>query len=183
MCKKKRVREQISAKSNLTFLRASLFFIYHLFNVLIRRENAAFISPANSSVIREEEGWREGEKRKPKDWRQQREGGVVEVVCSTRIKQTELVPCEKSNRSKKTNNKLTGTIDFFFLHSSVFCSLCFYSKHRNLRGHLRWQAAYAHCPYFFSFFFPSCALWFFSLPQNPTSLPIICFSLYELRFR
>lgn len=44
--------------------------------MLIRQENAAFISPANSSVIREKEGWREGEERKlerRKD-RQPREG-------------------------------------------------------------------------------------------------------------
>lgn len=35
----------------------------------MRRENAAFISPANSPVIREEEEWREGEKRKREGWR------------------------------------------------------------------------------------------------------------------
>lgn len=63
--------------------------------MLIRRENAAFISPANGSDIRKEDGWREGEKRKREDWRWAMKRGVVEVACSTRIKQTELVPCEK----------------------------------------------------------------------------------------
>lgn len=77
--------------------------------MLLRRENAAFISPANSSVI-SEEGWRERERKESKrteekgrENRQQRGGGVAEVVCSTRIKQTELVPCEKKRQIKKTD--------------------------------------------------------------------------------
>lgn len=53
---------------------------------------------------------RDGGKRKWEDWREGKNG-------STRIRQTELVPREKSDRSKH----LTGTIDFFFsFHSSVF---------------------------------------------------------------
>lgn len=76
--------------------------------MLIRRENAAFLSLANSSVIREEEGWREGEERKREDWR---DNG------STRTKQTELVPREESDRSEN----LTGTIDFFFFFPPLEC--------------------------------------------------------------
>ena len=81
-------------------------------------------------------------------------GGAVEVVCSTRIKQTELVPCEKSHRSRN----LTGTIDFFFFlpphpPTRVFsASRCLFSKRSNLRGHLRRWAAYTFYPCFFSFF-------------------------------
>lgn len=89
--------------------------------MLIRRENAAFISPANSSVIREAERWREETRGLQRREDRQRRGGAGEVVRSTGIKQTELVPCDKNHRSRN----LTGTIDFFFPppppHSSVFC--------------------------------------------------------------
>lgn len=78
--------ERVRDESNVHLKR--LFFPSPLFNVLVRQENGAFISPASSSVIREEEERRE-------DRPQQREGGGAEVVCSTRIKHWEMVPCEK----------------------------------------------------------------------------------------
>lgn len=56
-----------------------------------------------------------GREKKAKGLKTTEGGGVVEVVCNTRIKQTELVPCEKRNGSKI----LTGTIDFF-LFTQVF---------------------------------------------------------------
>ena len=109
-------------------------------------------------------------------------GGAVEVVCSTRIKQTELVPCEKSHRSRN----LTGTIDFFFFlpphpPTPVFsASRCLFSKRSNLRGHLRRWAAYTFYPCFFSFFslpLSHLHIFFFSLSQFPIiSARQFCFS-------
>lgn len=66
--KSERVREEISPKSKFNILRSQSFS--RLFNVLIRRENAAFISPANRSVIRDEEGGRGGGRRRREDRRE-----------------------------------------------------------------------------------------------------------------
>jgi len=87
--KSERVRKEISPKSNLKGA--------GLFNVLIRQENAVFVLPANSSVIREEEGWRERERER------ERGGGRWSRGVKWRIKHTELMPCvkKKSDRSKK----------------------------------------------------------------------------------
>lgn len=82
------------------------------------------------------EGWREKKVRGL-----EREGKIDNG--STRIKQTELVPREKSDRSKN----LTGTIDFFSFFARVFsASRCLLSKRGNLRGHLRRWAAYTFHP-------------------------------------
>lgn len=148
--------------------------------MLIRRENAAFISPANSSVIREAERWREETRGLQRREDRQRRGGAGEVVRSTGIKQTELVPCDKNHRSRN----LTGTIDFFpppLLLTRVFsASRCLFSKRSNLRGHLRRWAAYTFYPYFFSFFslpLPLTCFLFFSLSQFPIiSARQFCFS-------
>ena len=90
-----------------------------LFNVLMRRGNAAFISPANSSVIREEEQWWEWKKRQRAGRRGGKigmGGGVVEVLCSIRIKQTDLIPFGRKKRQiKKSDGQ--HQFFFFFFHS------------------------------------------------------------------
>lgn len=92
----------------------------------MRWENAAFISPANSSVIREKEQWREGGGKKARGLerrgdRHEREG-VVEVVCSFGVKQTELEPCGKKKKMRQIK-KSDGRHWFFFHHHLSVLSL------------------------------------------------------------
>lgn len=71
--------------------------------------------PAARSLERRRDEEREGKEGKT-DHSRGREGGGVEVVCGTRIKHWEMVPCEKMADQKSWQVSLI----FFFLHSSAF---------------------------------------------------------------
>lgn len=127
----------------------------------MRWENAAFISPANSSVIREEEHWREGERRKREGWREGKigtegRGGRSGMQLWSKADWAGAT-WKKKKKSDRSRN-LTGIIDFFFppTITGVFsASCCLFSKHSNLRGHLRRPLAY-RLPFIYIHLFFSC---------------------------
>lgn len=124
----------------------------------MRGENAAFILPANSSVIREEEERGEGERRKREAWRGGRivvgRGGVAEAVRSVRLKQTELVPWDKKKKKVKMTDQEIWQAPLIF----IFPSLEWYqppaaSSQRAAIWEATWDACqltrYTFNPYFF----------------------------------
>lgn len=169
-------REKVSAswrgdKSKVQFNILERPSFSPLFNVLMRRENAAFISPANSSVIREE--WREGEKRKREGWR----GGKIGREgrgCWSGMQHWNKADRDGAMWKKKSDRSrnLTGTIDFFFLPSLE----CFLPPAASSQSAAIWEATwdarqligYLLSILLFLLFSPSCSFF-----KSPSQFPII----------